>query len=142
MSRPIKFRGKRIDNGEWEYGYYHEKDSAKDRNKAYIIPSFASALYSYEVDPETVGQYTNYYGLEFYDGDVISIACDCDNEYGCSHPDSIHLVVWDEETAGYALKSIRNGRMYPLDEGGAENMTVIGNIFDHTHLLKGDDTDV
>lgn len=55
--REILFRGKRVDNGEWIQGYpcrYGWIGKEKD----YIIPDYASALYTAEIDPETVGQYT------------------------------------------------------------------------------------
>lgn len=72
--REIKFRGKRIDNGEWIYGYYVKQDTKHfiliDTSVIHHTPSYES----YEVDPKTVGQYTNaeQYDLKFYDGDVVA----------------------------------------------------------------------
>lgn len=55
--RKILFRGKRTDNGEWVQGYpCHYGWIGKEKD--YIIPDYASALYTAEIDPETVGQYT------------------------------------------------------------------------------------
>ncbi len=55
--REILFRGKRVDNGEWVEGYFvNYGHTGKEKN--YIIPVYASDLYSVEVIPETVGQYT------------------------------------------------------------------------------------
>ncbi len=64
--RENKYRGRRLDNGEWEYG-----DLVQFGQKCYtpckcaIIPGTASGsdplckiLFDYEVDPATVGQYT------------------------------------------------------------------------------------
>lgn len=145
MSRPIKFRGKRIDNGEWEYGYYHEKDSAKDRNKAYIIPSFASALYSFEVDPETVGQYTgraDRNDKEIYRGDVLELTYVVTKGLTRQHRKFTTYVDWSDSILGFCLRNMdgtwnSEAHMYDFKA----NAEVIGNIYDHPHLLKGDDTD-
>ena len=55
--REILFRGKRLDNEEWVYGYYVHIGPVSCQ-RAYIIPEYASSLYVNEVDPSTVGQYT------------------------------------------------------------------------------------
>lgn len=145
MSRPIKYRGKRLDNGEWEYGYYHRLDSAKDRNKAYIIPSYASALYSFEVDPETVGQVVKKQGeKELYDGDVVRYPdayMNCGEDGDWEEIVSVGEIKWDEEEALYYVTNRQSIDMVSFWEA-IDEVEVIGNRFDHPHLLKGDDTDV
>jgi hypothetical protein len=70
MKREIKFRGKRIDNGEWVYGSYtHCRDVEGNSS---IIPFRAN--YHVPVDPETVGQVFDFGDKddnELYPGDII-----------------------------------------------------------------------
>jgi len=68
--REIKFRGKRIDNGEWVYGYYAFACRYDDSfRRHWIYPKSGNVE---EVDPETVGQFiVNEDGNDIFEGDKI-----------------------------------------------------------------------
>jgi hypothetical protein len=73
MKREIKFRGQRIDNDEWVYGYY-VKDP-KGNHRIYYKPFEEASSNTYHfVKPETVGQFIGLYDSfnnEVYDNDVL-----------------------------------------------------------------------
>lgn len=76
--RPIKFRGKRLDNGEWIYGSHLADDEnhviANVQFCVFFSGQTAGETYyrfnGREVDPETVGQFTGLkddYGVGIYE---------------------------------------------------------------------------
>jgi uncharacterized phage protein (TIGR01671 family) len=68
--REIIFRGKRVDNGEWVCGDLSQHKSGK----RFIKRLNASALCSYEVIPETLGQFTGLTdnnGKRIFEGDIV-----------------------------------------------------------------------
>lgn len=122
--REIFFRGKRFDNGEWVYGDLLTKD--KNRNYCPRIKNSESYPFSFQVYPNTVGQYTGAIdknGNKIFEGDIL---------YPISKRP--YLVFWDEENVKFALK---NSRDFCLDfyKNIADEYIVIGNMYDNPILL-------
>ena len=123
--REIKFRGKRVDNGEWVYG-------GVEQNSIAII--YDDTLpYDNEnlVYKETVGQFTGLSdknGKEIYEGDIL------DRRFY-----QRGYVVYENGAFRKALlggiKS-NNWKACPLSEVGLRDWQIIGNIHDNPELLK------
>ena len=127
MTRTIKFRGKRLDNGEWVYGSLAETHgklfigiSTDPDNPVYMMDW-------HEVDPATVGQFTGLLdksGKEIYEGDVL----------GClEDEDFLPEIVIFKDGCFMAEDSYTTIAMNTID---TEYRTIIGNIHDDPELVK------
>jgi uncharacterized phage protein (TIGR01671 family) len=129
--REILFRGKRTDNGEWVYGYVCCHGWTGKENTYIIVPHYGDVLYSIEVDPETVGQYTGLKdknGTKIFEGDIVLLK-------GYDEP---YQVVFDESCFQAYSDSVR----YAMDNFYAHDIEVIGNIYDNPELLGGKEDDL
>ena len=121
MKREIKFRGKRIDNKKWVYGFLADEE--------YINDIDSIDLSSIEVDIDTVGQFTGLFdknGKEIYEGDIIKGF-------------DITIEVWySEDRACFIaeMKEPQNDMMDILGGYDTERMEIIGNIYDNPNLIK------
>lgn len=141
--REILFRGKRLDNGEWAYGYLLAdtadcslKKAGKcvcphDGSTAYIL-EWDDAYHEYreiEVDHSTIGQYTvqtDQSGQKIFEGDLVVWS---DEE------DGLGEVIWSEETSRFII--CFPGVTVDFDNIYGWECEVWGNIHDHPELLEG-----
>ena len=155
--REILFKAKRIDNGEWVEGNYITDE--QDKKKAYIgyifgvINEMIEDFDIAEVIPETLCQYT---GLKdkncnrIWENDIVS----CEHEkYPDDNPLEVYPLMPDpiKYKRNYAVEFINTGSSYGyrlrnksihfMLTGNViynHKVKVIGNIFDHPELLKGE----
>lgn len=127
MKRIIKFRGKRIENSEWVYGYLADEDYINDINSI--------DLSSIQVNPETVGQFSLLYdknGKEIYEDDILKFYHN-NEEFVC-------VVGWNNKVSAWCIRlkyEVYVG-IRPLGEWLCDyKMEVIGNIHNNPELLEG-----
>jgi uncharacterized phage protein (TIGR01671 family) len=132
--REIKFRGKRIDNGEWVYGYYFiEERDIEDgiiwRDIPQIQQRYGDHFQYFDVDLATVGQYTGLKdknGTEIYEGDIVTGLF--------NHTDIIGHIIYGSDATFFIY---RKG-LYGIGLNNAEDwLEVIGNIYENPELLGG-----
>jgi len=148
--RQIKFRGRRVDSGEFVYGSLILAPNGSYNTAFIAIDEYTDNDYTlcgndgevrifskiYPVIPETVGQFTGLRdskrttefpeGQEIYDKDLIS---DGYNNIG--------IVEWlDGDNPGFYLHwtNVETGCFDGIGEWG----TVVGNKFQHPELLAGE----
>lgn len=123
--RKIIFRGKIVDTGEWVHGiaFPHDRRSC--------------ALEGFEVDPDTVGQFTGLYdkgGARIYEGDILQARLDD------RYPDSVTTCVVEWRTYPHIGWFIRQaGRACkpdPLDKFDGKYWKIVGNIHDNPDILE------
>lgn len=131
--REIKFRGKRLDNGEWIYGSLLVSLFKDDKKERYFITQFSgNYTFEHEVDPATVGQYTglkDVSGTDIWEDDIMRIPETCFNA-------EINGRVLFEEDAYYIIP-LQDGHLWGLHWSlRKHNAKIIGNIYDSPELLK------
>jgi uncharacterized phage protein (TIGR01671 family) len=124
--REILFRAKRKDNGEWVYGDLLQNiDRYKIREREKDITRIAK---SYEVIPETIGQYTGLKdknGKMIFEGDIVTGLF--------NHTDIIGHIVYGSDATFF----IERKGLYGIGLNNAEDwLEVVGNIHDNKKLLR------
>ena len=119
------FTGKRVDNGEWVYGWY----APLVCNDKTVIPYIRDINGTdWRVIPETVGQYaglTDKKGNKIFEGYIVS--CDISPYY--------RILIVDFIAGAFVVKEKGNHVQSPLYHF-VHTVEVIGNIHDNPELLE------
>jgi len=151
MSKEIKFKGKRVDNDEWVFGYFFTVD-IDDKNRFFIIP-FSSYCgkevtigeLQVEIKKETLCQFTNKNdnnGNNIFDGDIVTYD---GTPYLVNALKATGVIV--NHKGSWALKykasyKTSDGRDYynyyqfSCEDFFDRKSIIIGNIFDNPNLLQ------
>jgi uncharacterized phage protein (TIGR01671 family) len=134
IMREIKFRGKRLDNGEWVYGYYYTQiitHAGNRKSRDHFMRTEQNIRY--EVDPDTVGQYTGLKdknGKEIYEGDIVE-------SFDHGQVRQLYLVKFNKGCFGASLDNI-SFYFLTFDHVCVEQIKIIGNIYENPDLLSAE----
>lgn len=133
--REIKFRGKRVDNGEWIDGDYCQQDA----EYVALIGVWSKLTRSCDwipVNEESVGQYTGLNdktGKEIYDLDLVRVDdCVCGNPID-GFKDGVYKVEYCLPDCAFCLVQLDGKNAISFNE--CMEYEIIGNVFDNPELL-------
>lgn len=143
MNREIKFRGKRVNGGEWVYGMTISNGTIKRKINNIFFEVAENKWVG--VLPETLGQYTGLKdkdGKEIYEGDILKTPRGFIGqvvfgraEEECRHKVFGRMVIDCYTTYGWIF--VRgDGYRCAIDDELLEG-EIIGNIHDNPELMKG-----
>ena len=121
--REILFRGKRKDNGKWDFGDLEHNGKN--------VPKWVNGN---EIVPESVGQFTGLTdknGEKIFEGDIVKVTTGIEG-YKSTYHSTIQEVKYNAEMCGIAV-------FLPFDNSDMVEVEVIGNIYDNPELLYNGD---
>lgn len=153
--REILFRGKRKDTKGWVEGFYacqsnHScmRSSLKFQHFIYkdiCMDINLGGLVEFEVDPETVGQYTGLCdnnGEKIFEGDIIrfgentyQIIFECGSFNLCDKDGEMNSKIGGTSDYCYSLMVLYDECCW--EDNSAYDIEIIGNIHDTPELLEG-----
>lgn len=124
--REILFRGKRVDNGEWETGSLVVTRMWCSDESVFIADKM-TGVYT-PVDSKNVGQYTGLKdknGKRIFEGDIII------------NPNSkdVGVIRWYPEYCAFMIYCKTKNSVYWLYDNNFSRIVVIGNIYDNPELM-------
>ena len=115
------YKAKRISDGEWVVGYIIRYGHT-GKEKYYIVPTYASDLYSFLIDSSTICRCTGYAGI--YEKDIFQ----CDDE--------MYVIEWSDYSLSWEAQAIGNTDNISLGEFEPDEIYAIGNTIDNPELLE------
>ena len=119
MKREILFKGKSKRTGEWFFGNLFDKDTS---GKTHIGTTTKGC---FDVDPETVGQFTGMTdknGKRIFEGDI----------YSMGDKNILYVVIFDKSQ--FIGKQVKSRSLAGL-EYWKSDIEIVGNIYDNPELL-------
>ena len=129
MNREIKFRGKRVNGGEWVYGMTISNGTIKRKINNIFFEVAENKWVG--VLPETLGQYTGLKdknGVKIFEGDILT-------GQNCRF-----VVKYDDQQAEFVAvnSTLPKGFGLPMSQTWIDetNKIICGNIHDNPELIK------
>lgn len=130
--RETLFRAKRLGDNGWVDGNLFIDDKG---NKHEILVGYVNYRISWEVAPETVGQYTGLTdknGQRIFEGDIVEV-----DDFNAE--DGYGEVIWDSHDARFAIVGREpNNLLADFSNYCGRDIEIIGNIYDNPELLEGE----
>lgn len=129
MNREIFFRGKRVDNGEWVYGYYL-KERACDEVWHIIVDENGEY---HPINLKTLGQFTGLTdknGVKIFEGDIVNVKT-------ISGSFINYVITWFNSDLCRVMQSLKDTSVR-FRLRSCWEFEVVDNIYDNPEMMKGE----